>query len=143
MRPVPRDEFVELCLELLAALGSVRSRRMFGAHGLYADGLFIGIVASDRLYLKADAETKLQLEAAGCEPFVHVARGRRVEMNFWTVPAEAMESPAQMLPWGRLALQAAHAARKPPAVRRRPAARASATAAAATASAARKRAASR
>ncbi|HEY6135257.1 MAG TPA: TfoX/Sxy family protein [Rubrivivax sp.] len=140
MRPAPRDEFVELCLELLAALGSVRSRRMFGAHGLYAGELFFGIVASDRLYLKADAETKLQFATAGCEPFVHVARGRRVEMNFWTVPDEAMESPSLMQPWGRLALRAARAASKPPGVKRKPATRASATGVAPRTSAPRKRA---
>jgi DNA transformation protein len=32
-------------------------------------------------------------------------------MSYWTVPAEAMDSPALMQPWAQLAVQAALAAR--------------------------------
>jgi DNA transformation protein len=34
-------------------------------------------------------------------------------MSYWTPPAEALESPALMTPWARLAMEAALAARKP------------------------------
>ena len=43
------DDFPAYCAELLAAVGPVRSRRMFGGHGFYVDGLFIAILAFDRL----------------------------------------------------------------------------------------------
>ena len=36
-----QDDLRDHCLELLAPLGRVRSRRMFGGHGLYVDDLFI------------------------------------------------------------------------------------------------------
>lgn len=45
---------VDHCLELLAPLGAVRARRMFGGYGLYVDDLFVALIAVDRLYLKAD-----------------------------------------------------------------------------------------
>ena len=102
---------VDLCLELLAPLGAVRARSMFGGHGLYVDELFIAIVAFDSLYLKADATTAPQLSAAGCTAFVYEAKGQPMTMGYWTVPAEAMESPQAMAPWGRLAIQAALTAR--------------------------------
>lgn len=108
-----RDELVDLALELLAPLGAVRTRRMFGGHGFYVDDLFIAIIAFGRLYLKADETTRPRFEAAGAEPFVYEGKGKTVSMNYWTVPAEAMESPALMQPWGRLAVQAAASARKP------------------------------
>ena len=60
---------VDHCVELLSALGSVRSRRMFGGHGLYIDGLFCALILADRLYLKTNIETRPRFEAAGCEPF--------------------------------------------------------------------------
>jgi len=105
------DPLVEHCLELLAPLGSVRSRRMFGGHGIYVDDLFIALIAFDRLYLKASAETRPRFEAAGCEPFIYDSQGKAVSLGYWTAPPDAMDSPALMAPWGRLAMQAALAAR--------------------------------
>ena len=48
---------------------------MFGGHGLYVDDLFVALIACERLYLKADADTRPQFAAAGCEPFVYDAQG--------------------------------------------------------------------
>jgi DNA transformation protein len=123
---------VDHCLELLAPLGAVRARRMFGGHGLYIDELFVAIIAFDRLYLKADATTRERFAAAGCEPFVYDAKGKSVTLGYWTVPAEAMESPHLMQPWARLAIEAALRARaaKPSAAPRK--ARAAAPKASAT-----------
>lgn len=98
---------VDHCLELLAPLGAVRARRMFGGHGLYIDDLFVAIIAFDRLYLKVDAATQPRFEAAGCEPFVYPGKGKPVTLGYRSVPADAMESPALMQPWARLALEAA------------------------------------
>ncbi|MBL8286781.1 MAG: TfoX/Sxy family protein [Rubrivivax sp.] len=99
--------FVDHCLELLAPLGPVRARRMFGGHGLYAGGLFVALIAGERLYVKVGADTEARFAAAGCEPFVYEGQTRPVRLSYWTVPDEAMESPSLMLPWARLAMQAA------------------------------------
>ncbi|MBB5015432.1 TfoX/Sxy family protein [Rehaibacterium terrae] len=57
-RRVARDEgFVSWCVELLAPLGAMHAKRMFGGHGLCPDGLFVAIIANEVLYLKAGAET--------------------------------------------------------------------------------------
>jgi DNA transformation protein len=113
---------VDHCLELLAPQGAARSRRMFGGHGLYVDDLFVAIVFVDRLYLKADEQSQPAFVAAGCEPFVYAGAGKPVTMNYWTAPAEAMESPALMQPWARHAISAALRARaaKPSAAPRKP-----------------------
>jgi len=101
------NALVDHCLELLAPLGDARARRMFGGHGLTLDGLFIAIIAFDRLYLKADPQTRARFADAGCEPFAYQAQGKPMTMNYWTVPPQALESPESMRPWARLALQAA------------------------------------
>ena len=108
------DALVDHCLELLAPCsksGAVRARRMFGGHGLYIDDLFVALIAFERLYLKVDAQTQPAFEAAGCAPFVYDGKGKPVTMSYWTVPAEAMESPHLMLPWARQAIAAALRAR--------------------------------
>ena len=108
----PKDAFAGYCAELLSDLGPVRVKRMFGGHGVYVDGLFVAIVVGDTLYLKADAETLPRFEAAGCTPFTYTAKGRgKVSLGYRAAPAEAMDSPALMRPWGTLALQAALRAR--------------------------------
>lgn len=110
MPPTPRA-FVDHCQELLAPLGAVRSRRMFGGHGLYVDDIFVALIAFERLYLKVDASTRAQFEAAGCEPFIYDKKGQALSLGYFSAPQDAMDSPTLMLPWARLALEAALRAR--------------------------------
>jgi DNA transformation protein and related proteins len=105
------DEFTQHCSELLAPLGAVRTRRMFGGQGIYVDELFMALIADEQLYLKTDAETRPRFEAAGCAPFRYLKDGEWMSMSYFQPPEEAMESPALMLPWARLALDAALRAR--------------------------------
>jgi len=105
-----RDQLVDHCLELLAPLGAVRARRMFGGHGLYIDDLFMALIAADVLYLKVSDDSRPHFQAAGCKPFVYDAKSGSVALSYWSAPPEAMESPALMQPWARRALQAALAA---------------------------------
>ncbi len=117
---MPSTSFVEECLELLSGLGEVRARKMFGGHGLYAGESMVALIAFGCLYLKVDDATRLRFEAAGGVPFVYEGKGKPITMSYWTVPPEAMESPAEMLPWARLAQQAALAARASQATRPAP-----------------------
>jgi DNA transformation protein and related proteins len=105
------NALVEHCLELLAPLGAVRAKRMFGGHGLYVDDLFVALIVFERLYLKVDAQTQPVFHAAGCEPFVYDGKDKPITVSYWTVPAEAMESPHLMAPWARQAIEAALRAR--------------------------------
>jgi DNA transformation protein len=111
--PAASDPFVEHVCELLSPLGPVVARRMFGGWGLSVDGMNVGLVDWNTLYLKGNAETEPRWLAAGCQPFVYEAKGKPMRLNYFTAPEEAMESPALMQPWARLALQAAVAARAP------------------------------
>jgi DNA transformation protein and related proteins len=122
-RPLP--DLVEHACELFAPLGAIRVKAMFGGWGFYCDELFFALVAAETLYLKTDAESVSRFSDAGGEPFRFTYKNGRTEtMNYWTVPGEALESPAEMRPWGRLALAAALRARQPkktqPASARRP-----------------------
>lgn len=117
--------FVNHCLELLSPLGGTSSRRMFGGHALYIDGLCMALIIQDTLYLKVDDTNRAQFERAGCRPFTYAGKNDEVHvMSYWTAPEEAMESPAEMLPWARRGLAAAVAARaKAPPARKKPAAK--------------------
>lgn len=115
------DPLVDHCLELLSPLGTASAQRMFGGHGLRIDGVFMAIVAFEQLYLKVDAQTQPQFAAAGCRPFVYMGKDRPIALQYWTVPPQALDSPGQMKPWARLALEAAlRAAAAKSSARRRP-----------------------
>jgi DNA transformation protein len=105
------NDFALYCAELLSAAGDVRVKRMFGGHGLYVDDLFVAIVTGESLFLKSDEQSQPTFEAAGCQPFEYEARGKKVSLHFWSAPADAMDSPALMEPWARLAVDAALRAR--------------------------------
>ena len=114
------------CTELLSALGPVRVSRMFGGNGVYVDGLFLALIARDSLFLKTDETSRPAFEAAGCKPFAfNTAKGARAVLSYWSAPDDAMESPAAMLPWARLAMASAlrAAAAKRPAASRKAAAK--------------------
>ena len=101
------DAFTELCVEMLSPLGPVRVRRMFGGQGLYVDGLFVAIIDDGQLFLKSDDANRARFDAAGCAHFCFPKDGELVETSYRRPPEEALESPPLMLPWARLALEAA------------------------------------
>ena len=101
------DDFLAYVHELFSGLGAVSTRAMFGGHGVYHDGMFIALVIDDAIHLKVDEQTRAIFEAAGCRPFEYPLRGKRLTMSYWSVPASAMDSPQAMLPWARLAWEAA------------------------------------
>lgn len=135
-QPPPQvDRQAELqahALELLASLGDVRARRMFGGVGLFLEGRMLALIAGEVLHLKADAQAQPAFAAVGSQPFSYATKdGPRTITSYWSAPDAAMESPAQMRPWALLALDSALRAaaasrqavpRKPHATSRQPSA---------------------
>lgn len=107
MRGMNSREFIDHVRDLLAPFAQCTMRAMFGGHGVYREGQIFGILIDDRLYLKAGSSDHSRLTAAGCAPFVYRDGKREIAMSYWSVPDEAMDSPADMLPWARSAWAAA------------------------------------
>lgn len=125
------SDFAAFCLDLFSGLPRVEARSMFGGHAFYVGAAMFAIGDADewRVWLKTDGATRARFEEAGGEPFVYTDKhGRSATMSFLTVPDAAMEEAEEMLPWARLALEAAERAvakrraAEPPerAVKRRP-----------------------
>lgn len=107
----PLSSFAEHALDLLAGVGPVRARAMFGGYGLSLEGISIGLIADDRLYLRVDDETREAFSAAGSEPFVYGSRkGPMTMKSYWCLPEEAIDDPERASRWGRLAWEAARRA---------------------------------
>lgn len=72
--------------DLLAPIGPVQIRAMFGGAGVYADGVMFALIADEVLYFKADSETEPDFIALGCEHSTYVGRGKPMRMSYWQVP---------------------------------------------------------
>lgn len=107
--------------DLFAAFGPVRSRRLFGGAGLYADGVMFAIDTSEGVFLKADDAFASELEARGCTRFTYLAKGRVVSLPYWSLPEAALDSPEDMAELTRraVAVALAGAQRKKPKARRK------------------------
>jgi DNA transformation protein len=99
--------FTDHLHEVFSAFGPIATRRMFGGHGVWHQGLMIGLVAGDTLYLKVDEQTREQFEAQGLGPFEYSRQGKMVALSYYRAPEEMLESPAEAVAWARLAYAAA------------------------------------
>src|SRR5262245_30841203 len=100
------DGFRSFVLDQLSDLDDVVPRSMFGGVGLYSRGLFFGILARDRLYLKVDDQNRAAYEEAGEQPFTPYP-GRPGSMQYYAVPLAVLESPTELVAWARDACGAA------------------------------------
>jgi len=107
------DGLKDHLLELLAPLGDVTFRRMFGGGGLFIDGQMFGLVADERLFLKTDDHNRAEFEGRGLPPFVYETQnGKRAVMAYHEAPPDALEDGDSLWPWAQSAAEAARRAAK-------------------------------
>jgi len=98
--------------ELFRPFGRVDVKRMFGGHGIYADGVMFALEARGEIYLRVDGETLPAFLAHGLEPFVHDTPRGGVVMPYRKLAPEAHEDDEELAGLSRLALEAARRVRK-------------------------------
>jgi DNA transformation protein len=94
--------------ELFAEFGPVAVRRMFGGAGIFADGLMLGLVSDDVIYLKADEHNQPAFEREGMAPFTYGRSVRRVLTSYWRMPERLYDAPDELARWAADSLAAAH-----------------------------------
>lgn len=105
--------FVE---ELFDPAFPVRIRAMFGGAGIYSGDVMFGLIANERVYLKADDLTRADFAAEGSGPFVWVAPdGVEVPFTYYELPDRLYDEPDEIRAWAMKALDVALRTRKKPA----------------------------
>ncbi len=112
-------EFRNHLLDLLAPLGPVAPRRMFGGGGFFLDGTMFGLIVDDVLYLKADPVNLPDFVDAGMQPFIYDRKGKPIALSYWQAPSEILDDGEMLSEWARKAWEAARRAPKKPARRRK------------------------
>jgi DNA transformation protein and related proteins len=106
---VASDAFAEFLREQLAPLGPITFRRMFGKSGVFCDGVMLGMVTENTLYLRVDDLNRETFsEAASFPPLNYSKKGSSIDLAFWRVPERLFDEPEEFIIWAREALAAAH-----------------------------------
>ena len=109
------SEFCDHLMDRLAPLGAPSYKFMFGGYGIYLDGLMMGLVADDVLWLRADDVNRPDYEARGIKPFQPMSKnGPMGVMPYYTVPDDVLDDQDAFVEWAKKARDAAvrHAAAK-------------------------------
>lgn len=101
------NEFAEYLKEAFALFGPVQTRRMFGGHGLYYEGLMFGLVSDEVLYLKADAENSHCFEQEGLGKFEYIKKGKVMYIAYYQAPDIIMDDREEAALWARRSWDAA------------------------------------
>lgn len=103
---IKRDQDVSLTaflLEQLDGIEDLHSRKMFGAHGVYAGTVFFAIVHGGGIYFKTTPDTRQPYEQAGMGPFS--IDGKVILKNYWQVPVDVLEASEALLDWAKNAIR--------------------------------------
>jgi DNA transformation protein len=105
---VASDPFADFLCEQLAPLGRITLRRMFGKTGVFCDGVMLGMVTDNTLYVRVDDQNRTTFkEAEAYPPLNYAKKGEMIDLAFWRVPDRLMDEPDELVDWGRAALAAA------------------------------------
>ena len=100
------DEFQIFIADQLAELKGLCMKRMFGAVGLYLDGVFFGILDEGRLFFKTSESTRKKYVAAGYGPFTYEKKGKGDSAaqtvalkSYYEVPLDVLEKRSELVRW--------------------------------------------
>jgi DNA transformation protein and related proteins len=105
---VASDSFAEFLREQLAPLGRITLRRMFGKSGVFCDGVMLGMVTDNMLYLRVDEHNRETFKEAAAHPPLNYAKGgNTIDLSFWRAPERLFDEPDELVAWAKAALAAA------------------------------------
>lgn len=96
-----RDDFAAFVCEQLAELPALKSRPMFGGHGLYSGEAFFGIIWRGSLYFKTCPATLPDYLAADMGWF-QPAQNMALK-KYYEVPPHVLERRSELVTWARRA----------------------------------------
>jgi DNA transformation protein len=96
-----QDQYLAYVLEQLAALGSLRSNRMFGGIGLYSREIFFGLIDDDTLFFKTDEGNIAPYRDRNMPRFMPFPDRPEAVLGYHQVPADVIEDAEQLVEWAR------------------------------------------
>lgn len=93
------NPFVESVVEKLSAFGPVKTRAMFGAHGLWLDNVIFGIIVDKTIFFRIDGTNRKDYEDHKSYPLTYEGKTKTVALPYWTVPKEVWNDSTTLKEW--------------------------------------------
>ena len=106
-----QPQYLAYILEQLERIGSLHSRRMFGAVGLYSGELFFGLIDDDTLFFKTDGSNAAEYITRKMPRFMPFPERPEAVMAYYQVPADIIEDNEALQIWARKSVAVALASR--------------------------------
>jgi DNA transformation protein len=100
------SHFLLNAVESMSHVTPVSYRRIFNGYGIYHQGVQFAIVTNDRLYFRADDQSRSIYLAKHMTAFLP-ATITAGESNFFQLPDDVLDNPAELIFWMRIAVEAA------------------------------------
>ena len=96
----PNKEYLDNVMTLLAPLGSISVKSMFGGFGLFHEGAMFALISGNGLFFKVDESNRTLYEKAGSKKYG--------PMPYYLVPKEIFQDVTKLLDWARQSILIAH-----------------------------------
>ena len=109
------NDYAEYVMDQLASLRNITSGRFFGGIGLSTAGAQFAMVMGSTLYFVVNDATRPKYEKMGSHCFSYSTKKKQVGVKkYYTVPAELIEDPEQLVTLAKESILAAQSARQSP-----------------------------
>jgi len=100
-------EFGEHILDMLAPLGALTLKRVFGGACINYGTATFALMFDDTVYLRVDEKNIERFQKAGSNPFSYTDSGKEIIVaSYYLLPDEALDDPDDLLERARGALDA-------------------------------------
>lgn len=100
------SEFTDYLHEVFELAGPITIKRMFDGHTVYYQGLPVGIVYDDTLFLKADAGTRAEFEKRNLPQFTYQKKDKVICLPYFQAPEDMFEDRHEAAVWLKRAFEA-------------------------------------
>ena len=92
------DLTTELLIDRLGVLDGITSKKMFGGHGVFHNGVMFALVDSKgKAFMKAGDSNRADFEAHGAE--------QHSRMPYFNIPDEVFNNPEMLVSWANKSIQ--------------------------------------
>jgi DNA transformation protein len=87
-------------MDLLAPVGGITSKSMFGGYGIFHEGDMFALISGASLFFKVSDSNRSEYEQAGSKQYR--------PMPYYQVPSEVLEDTGRLPDWARTSISVAH-----------------------------------